>query len=104
MANDEPKLDISNVRIAVVGLGYVGLPLACAFGRQFPTIGFDIDGARISELRQGHDSTLELSRKELTGAAKLRFTSIADDISGCTVYIVTVPTPVDLAKDRKSVV
>lgn len=98
MANDEPKLDISNVRIAVVGLGYVGLPLACAFGRQFHTIGFDIDGGRISELRQGHDSTLELSRKELTGAAKLRFTSIADDISGCTVYIVTVPTPVDLAK------
>lgn len=98
MPNVELSLDISNVRVAVIGLGYVGLPLATAFGSKFPTIGFDIDKNRISELRLGIDSTLEMERADLSAASLLRFTDDWCDISDCTVFIVTVPTPVDLEK------
>jgi UDP-N-acetyl-D-galactosamine dehydrogenase len=82
-------------RIGVVGLGYVGLPLAVEFGRFYPTVGFDIKDARIKELAAGRDSTLEVSRQELKAATRLTFTSSIKDLKKCNVYIVTVPTPID---------
>lgn len=85
-------------RIAVVGLGYVGLPLAVEFGKQFATIGFDIRAARVAELRAGRDSTREVSADELAASPGLSFTGELADIAGCNVYIVTVPTPIDAAK------
>ena len=85
-------------RIAVIGLGYVGLPLAVEFGKQYATTGFDINAARIAELRQGRDSTLEVEPALLAEADHVRFTDQLDDIAGCNVYIVTVPTPIDAAK------
>jgi len=91
-----PSLD--EVRIGVVGLGYVGLPLAVAFGHRHPTIGYDVKPARIAELEAGHDSTLEVTPESLAGAAQLSFTADAAGIAGCNVYIVTVPTPVTAAK------
>jgi UDP-N-acetyl-D-galactosamine dehydrogenase len=90
--------DPSSVRIGIVGLGYVGLPLAVEFGKRYPTTGFDINPARISELRAGRDSTLEVSAEALAGSPQLRFTSDIEDIRGCQVYIVTVPTPIDAAR------
>jgi UDP-N-acetyl-D-galactosamine dehydrogenase len=86
--------DINNIRIGVVGLGYVGLPLAVEFGRQYPTVGFDVKPSRIAELEGGTDSTLEASSKELAAADKLSFTSNADDLADCNFYVVTVPTPI----------
>ena len=86
--------DLSEVTIAVVGLGYVGLPLAVAFGAQYKTIGFDVDAARIAELQEGHDRTLEVVSDDLATANKLHLTSDLDDIKDCDIYIVTVPTPV----------
>ena len=82
-------------RICVIGLGYVGLPLAVAFGQQRPTLGFDIDASRIAELRGGRDRTGEIAVGDLTGAGQLSFTSDPSEIAGCTIFIVTVPTPVD---------
>ncbi|WP_280518237.1 nucleotide sugar dehydrogenase [Pseudoxanthomonas helianthi] len=87
--------DLGQARIAVIGLGYVGLPLAVAFGRRFPTLGFDINGQRIGELRRGHDHTLEVSEEELGAAAQLQFSDDAEALKGCNVFIVTVPTPID---------
>src|SRR5690606_19973640 len=87
-----------DTRIAIVGLGYVGLPLAVEFGKQYATVGFDINAARIAELRQGRDSTLEVEPELLALATRLSFTDALDDIAGCNVYIVTVPTPIDAAK------
>ncbi len=87
--------DLGQARIAVIGLGYVGLPLAVAFGRRFPTLGFDINGQRIGELRRGHDHTLEVSEEELRAAAQLQFSDDAEALKGCNVFIVTVPTPID---------
>ncbi len=87
-----------STRIAVVGLGYVGLPLAVEFGKQYDTVGFDIDAARIGELRAGRDSTLEVEPGLLAQATRLAFTSDLDDIAACNVYIVTVPTPIDGAR------
>ncbi len=84
--------------IAVVGLGYVGLPLAIEFGKIRPVIGFDINEARISELREGLDRTLEVSGEELAGARHLRFTCDVEDIKQARIYIVTVPTPIDAHK------
>jgi UDP-N-acetyl-D-glucosamine/UDP-N-acetyl-D-galactosamine dehydrogenase len=84
-----------DIRIAVIGLGYVGLPLAAAFGRRYPTLGFDIDGKRIAELRSHHDRTLEMSGDELKAADKLEFSDDAQALAGCNVFIVTVPTPID---------
>jgi UDP-N-acetyl-D-glucosamine/UDP-N-acetyl-D-galactosamine dehydrogenase len=86
---------LKNCRIGVVGLGYVGLPLAVEFGRHYKTVGFDLKVARIKELAAGKDSTLEVDRKELKSAAKLSFTASVKDLKRCTVFIVTVPTPID---------
>ncbi|WP_222564877.1 Vi polysaccharide biosynthesis UDP-N-acetylglucosamine C-6 dehydrogenase TviB [Novilysobacter antarcticus] len=85
-------------RLAIVGLGYVGLPLAVEFGKQYDTVGFDINAARIAELRSGHDSTLEVEPELLAEATRLSFSADLDDIRDCNVYIVTVPTPIDSAK------
>lgn len=82
-------------KIAVIGLGYVGLPLAVAFGEDRPVIGFDINPKRISELKQGDDVTREVSRDELALASQLSFTDDLNDIADCSIYIVTVPTPID---------
>lgn len=88
------SFDISKIRIGVIGLGYVGLPLAVEFGRKYPTLGFDVKEARIAELRNGKDSTLEVSSDELAALGQLSFTSDAEDLKSCNFYIVTVPTPV----------
>jgi UDP-N-acetyl-D-galactosamine dehydrogenase len=90
--------DLTTTRIGIVGLGYVGLPLAVEFGKQFPTLGLDINEARIRELRAGTDSTLEVTTEELRQARHLAYTSRAEDLVTCNVYIVTVPTPVDAYK------
>ncbi|WP_146910502.1 Vi polysaccharide biosynthesis UDP-N-acetylglucosamine C-6 dehydrogenase TviB [Arenimonas daejeonensis] len=87
-----------DVRIAIIGLGYVGLPLAVEFGKQLSTIGYDVRGARVTELREGKDSTLECSAEELALSPHLRYTDQLIDIADCNVYIVTVPTPIDDAK------
>jgi UDP-N-acetyl-D-glucosamine/UDP-N-acetyl-D-galactosamine dehydrogenase len=91
-----PAMD--QVKIGVIGLGYVGLPLAVAFGRRFPTVGFDLKAERVAELEAGIDSTLETSAAELASATRLSFTSEAAGIAACNVYIVTVPTPINAAK------
>jgi len=88
------SFDIGKIRIGVIGLGYVGLPLAVEFGRKYPTLGFDVKEARIAELRNGKDSTLEVSSEELAALGQLSFSSNADDLKSCNFYIVTVPTPV----------
>ena len=90
--------NIGSARIAIVGLGYVGLPLAVEFGKQHDTVGYDIHAARIEALKAGHDSTLEVDSEELASASRLSFTSHLADIATCTTYIVTVPTPIDDAK------
>ncbi|HPE60845.1 MAG: Vi polysaccharide biosynthesis UDP-N-acetylglucosamine C-6 dehydrogenase TviB [Steroidobacteraceae bacterium] len=82
-------------RIGVVGLGYVGLPLAVEFGKHFDTVGFDIKATRVAELARGRDSTLECSREELQSAKRLSYTSKLADLRRCSVFIVTVPTPID---------
>jgi len=84
-----------SVRIGVVGLGYVGLPLAVEFGKRYRTVGFDINPSRVRELARGRDSTLEVSRTELKEAKHLSYSSELADIRRCNVYIVTVPTPID---------
>ncbi|KAF1709996.1 Vi polysaccharide biosynthesis UDP-N-acetylglucosamine C-6 dehydrogenase TviB [Pseudoxanthomonas kalamensis DSM 18571] len=93
MSTSLPALD--QVRIAVIGLGYVGLPLAVAFGKRYPTLGFDINGSRVAELRQQRDHTLEVSAEELAAADKLEFSDDPAALAGCNVFIVTVPTPID---------
>ena len=85
-------------KIAVIGLGYVGLPLAVEFGKIRPVIGFDINQTRIGGLREGRDSTLEVSRDELREAAHLSFTTDPADLAEANIYIVTVPTPIDAHK------
>ncbi len=85
-------------RIAVIGLGYVGLPLALAFGRHFDTLGFDIDVGRVEELRSGHDRTGEAEPAELADAPHLHYSADATDLRSRTVYVVTVPTPIDADK------
>jgi len=89
------KLDLSTAKIAIVGLGYVGLPLAVEFGKQYPTVGFDIKQGRISELTSGKDSTLEVTSDKLASSSKLVFSSKGQDLASCNVYILTVPTPID---------
>jgi UDP-N-acetyl-D-galactosamine dehydrogenase len=90
-----PKFNLRNLKVGVVGLGYVGLPLAVEFGKRFSTVGFDIKEARIEELRAGRDSTLETDASELAAASKLSFTTRLADLKSCRVYVVTVPTPID---------
>jgi len=85
----------NNTKIAIIGLGYVGLPLAVEFGKYFKTIGFDISESRIQELQVGNDSTLEVRPDELQEAKKLTYTKDTKDIQNCNIFIVTVPTPID---------
>jgi UDP-N-acetyl-D-glucosamine/UDP-N-acetyl-D-galactosamine dehydrogenase len=87
-----------DTRIAVIGLGYVGLPLAVEFGKHFPVIGFDIHTSRVAELCLGWDHTLETSPEELKAATRLRFTTRPEDMADCNIFIVTVPTPIDAHK------
>jgi len=82
-------------KIALIGLGYVGLPLAVEFGKKFETIGFDINEARVKELIEGKDSTLEVEPEELSKVTNLSYTTNPNDIHDCNIYIVTVPTPID---------
>jgi len=90
--------NLEEARIAIVGLGYVGLPLAVEFGKHYKTTGFDINAARVDALRAGRDATLEVDAEELAAATHLRFSAQLDDLRDCNVYIVTVPTPIDSAK------
>ena len=87
--------DLKNTKICIIGLGYVGLPLAVELGKKYPTVGFDINSARIKELKSGKDSTLECEPEELKLATHLTYTDSAEDAADCNVYIVTVPTPID---------
>ncbi|MFV5594901.1 nucleotide sugar dehydrogenase [Acinetobacter junii] len=88
-------MQLADLRIAIIGLGYVGLPLAVEFGKKVPTIGFDILQKRIEELKSGQDHTLEVSPKELIQATRLTYSATLDDLKSCNFFIVTVPTPVD---------
>lgn len=90
--------NLNNTRVGIIGLGYVGLPLAVEFGKYFPTCGLDINEARIAELKSGVDSTLEVEPELLQQAKKLTFTHLAQELSNCNVYIITVPTPIDQYK------
>ncbi|QTL36083.1 Vi polysaccharide biosynthesis UDP-N-acetylglucosamine C-6 dehydrogenase TviB [Pseudoalteromonas viridis] len=85
----------SDTRIAIIGLGYVGLPLAVELSKKFNVLGFDINSARVEELKSGHDSTMEVSDEELQAATSLRFASNKSELADSMVYIVTVPTPID---------
>lgn len=87
-----------NPRLAVLGLGYVGMPLAVAFGRTLPTLGFDSNPERVAELERGHDRTRELIAADLAAATQLRLSADAGDLAGCNVFIVTVPTPINDAR------
>ena len=87
-----------DMKIAVIGLGYVGLPLAVEFAKVGPVVGFDINARRIAALASGHDETLEVTGEDLAGASQLRFTTALDDLRSCNFYIVTVPTPIDAHK------
>lgn len=85
-------------KIAVIGLGYVGLPLAVEFGKHYSVVGFDVNSERIAALRSGHDSTMEITELELQSAHQLVFSDKVEDIANCSIYIVTVPTPIDKHK------
>lgn len=88
-------LSHENAKIAIIGLGYVGLPLAVEFGKHRDVLGFDINQARIAELQSGKDSTLEVEPENLAAAKQLRYSCNIEDLKSCTIFIVTVPTPVD---------
>ena len=88
-------MNIENIKIAVIGLGYVGLPLAVEFGKQHSVVGFDINTKRIAELTSGKDHTLEVSNEELSQATHLSYSSDIQALKGCNFFIVTVPTPID---------
>jgi UDP-N-acetyl-D-galactosamine dehydrogenase len=90
--------DLRRSKIAIVGLGYVGLPLAVEFGKKYRTVGFDVDDARIKELRSGRDRTLEATAADLKAATKLSFTTSSKELERCDTFIVTVPTPIDKYK------
>jgi UDP-N-acetyl-D-galactosamine dehydrogenase len=92
------SVESEKLRLGIIGLGYVGLPLAVEFGRHLPTLGFDINAQRIAELRSGVDHTLEVEPQELQRATHLSYSAERDDLNACNVYIVTVPTPIDAAK------
>ena len=89
------SLSLDNVNIGIIGLGYVGLPLAVEFGKKYPTLGFDINKKRIEDLKQGHDFTLEVSSGELAESAFINYSFEVEALQRCNVYIVTVPTPID---------
>ena len=88
-----------NYKIAIIGLGYVGLPLAVAFGEKYSVIGFDIQSDRVAQLKKGEDNTLQCTPQEIANASKLNFTNDLHQIKDCNIYIITVPTPV--TKDKQ---
>jgi len=90
--------NLNDARLAVIGLGYVGLPLAVAFGRKYPTVGFDLNAARIAELREGRDHTLEVTAEELQSSPHLSVQADPASLVGCNIFIATVPTPIDAFK------
>lgn len=90
--------EIARTRLGIIGLGYVGLPLAMEFGKHFPTVGFDIKTERVTELQAAKDSTLEVEPEQFALADYLTFSDSAEDLADCNVYIVTVPTPIDRHK------
>ena len=89
------EINIEYAKIAVIGLGYVGLPLAVEFGKHREVLGFDINAKRVDELKSGHDFTLETTPEELSKATGLSFTCDVDQLNQANVFIVTVPTPID---------
>lgn len=91
-------MDIKNFKIAIIGLGYVGLPLAVEFGKKFSTLGFDINQKRITELSEGYDRTLESNKEEIEASKGLFFSSSIQDLPNYNIFIVTVPTPIDQFK------
>ncbi len=92
-------LTLENTKLAIIGLGYVGLPLAVEFGKKMPVVGFDINEPRVNELMSGIDSTLEASAEELKEAVQLQYSFSVDVLKACNVYVVTVPTPIDKNKN-----
>jgi len=88
-------MNLENVKIAVIGQGYVGLPLAIEFGKKYPTLGFDINKIRIDDLKKGIDLTNEATNEQIKSAKQLTFSANISDIKDCNIYIVTVPTPID---------
>ena len=90
--------NLNNTAIGIIGLGYVGLPLAVEFSKKYPVLGFDINSQRIQQLKSAHDITLEVSNDELNQATQLQFTDKLADLAVCNVYIVTVPTPINKHK------
>lgn len=88
-------VSLETCKLAVIGLGYVGLPIAVEFGKQRPVVGFDVNTDRINALKAGRDATLEVSDEELAGACQLQFSSKLSDLKNCNTFIVTVPTPID---------
>ncbi|MFN3712851.1 MAG: Vi polysaccharide biosynthesis UDP-N-acetylglucosamine C-6 dehydrogenase TviB [Alcanivoracaceae bacterium] len=93
-----PATLVPDVRLAIIGLGYVGLPLAVEFGKHYPVVGFDINRKRIDALNVGRDDTLEVSAEEMADAKRLHYSCDPSDLKDCNVYIVTVPTPIDRHK------
>lgn len=91
-------MEIQNKKIAIIGLGYVGLPLAVAFGSKYSTLGFDINATRVGELSNGIDRTLESDKDKITSATLLSFSSTIEDLKSCDIFIVTVPTPINQFK------
>src|SRR5687767_10297721 len=89
------QFSLRDCKLGVIGLGYVGLPLAVEFGKTINTVGFDIKEARVAELKKGKDSTLEVESSELKAARRLTYSTNVKDLRNCTVFIVTVPTPID---------
>lgn len=98
MKNLQRKIADRSAKIGLIGLGYVGLPLAVEFGKHFDTVGFDVKQSRLDSLRRGEDPTLETSPAELASAVKLKYSSDPEDLRGRDIFIVTVPTPVDRYK------
>ena len=92
------KIQDGKIKLALIGLGYVGLPLAVEFGKKFDTVGFDIKEERLDMLRRGVDATLETAREDLAAAHRLKYTSNPDDLRDRDIFIITVPTPVDKYK------
>jgi UDP-N-acetyl-D-glucosamine/UDP-N-acetyl-D-galactosamine dehydrogenase len=88
-------MQLKEINLAIIGLGYVGLPLAVEFGKKRPVVGFDINQRRIDELKIGNDLTLETTKEELAAAKQLKYTTYLDDLRACNCFIITVPTPID---------
>ncbi|SHI69245.1 UDP-N-acetyl-D-galactosamine dehydrogenase [Shimia gijangensis] len=98
MPNSVSLPNLANIKVAVIGLGYVGLPLAVEFGKKYPVVGFDVSDKRIAALKSGHDDTREISSNELEQASKLSLSTDVNDLKTCNFFVVTVPTPIDPSK------